>query len=149
MSRGKILRRKTITGNKTGAWTRIYRRGSRGWAFTRRHDDGASSIWPAEYRSHLRYTATVCHRHRGSRYLQTAQERERERKRKNTASHRYIKHTYHETPAKRAFWYPRAVKSPLSSTRSVCQFFNGKDRRILPRAISHIYIYRYIAFVHQ
>lgn len=31
----------------------------RGWAFTRRHDDGVSSIWLAEYRSHLQYTLTL------------------------------------------------------------------------------------------
>lgn len=95
----------------------------RGWAFARRHDDGVSSIWPSEYRSHLRYTPIVCHRHRGSTYLQ------KERERKNCQSLLQKKKlTTREISATR--FDIRARLNPLSPERPICQLLNGGDKRI-------------------
>lgn len=108
-----------------------FNEGNRGWAFTRRHDDGASSIWLAEYRSHLRYTPTVCHRHRKPTYLQrdrkikkkkkrrSIKEKEKERGREN---YELLQRTYHTWDVYDACvsWHPRAIKI-LQTLRSVCQ----------------------------
>lgn len=102
-SREKIMSREKRQGNKPRHRDEGFTEGNRGWAFTRRHDDGASSIWLAEYRSHLRYTPTVCHRHRKPTYLQRdenkkkrkrdeTKEKKREREREN-----YEGHIIHET----------------------------------------------------
>lgn len=99
----------------------------RGWAFTRRHDDGVSSIWPTEYRSHLRYTPTVC-RHRGSTYPQ----REWERKRTNCQS-LSLKTYRTRDPLRRVRFDIRTRLNPLSPERSVCQSLNGEDKRCSSR----------------
>lgn len=106
MSREKYHGARQLLGTKRAQEGRGFTEEGRGWAFTRRHDDGASSIWPTEYRSHLRYTPTVCHRQ--DLHIRRENEREGER----AASHYYKKKNHtRETPASRAFWYPRAVKS--------------------------------------